>query len=100
MRAIFAKIPGYHLASKMPFHSRIAKGLISYPLTEERIRRIQSEIMVFLPDKDHYVLDTSDFQEVKARLLAAEAPILHRHPAGEDRKNGPVLRRAVNVSLK
>jgi predicted Zn-dependent protease len=99
MRALLSKIPGYRLAGKVPFHSRIAKGLTSYPLTEERIRRIQSEIMIFLPDKQDYVLDTSDFQEVKARLTAAQAPVLHRHHAGDDKKNGPVLRRTVNASM-
>src|SRR5215471_8020187 len=37
--ALFAKIPGYHLASKLPFHHKIARSLSSYPLTEERIER-------------------------------------------------------------
>jgi Zn-dependent protease with chaperone function len=66
-KAAMAKIPGYHFYTSMPFHSRIARGFANYPLTEERIERLQSEIVTFLPT-------------------------LRRHPAGEDNK-GPVLRR-------
>ena len=93
-----AKIPGYHLASKVPFHSGIAKAFANYPLTEERIGRLQTEIATFLPDRKDYVIDTNEFQEIKARLLDSQAPVLH-HRAGEndDNSNGPVLRRAPEV---
>ena len=90
--AAIAKIPGYHLASKMPFHSGIAKGFANYPLTEERIHRLQSEITTFLPDRNDYVIDTDEFQEVKSRLLSAQTPML-RHHAGDEDSKGPVLRR-------
>ena len=76
----------------MPFHTGIAKGFSNYPLTEERIQRLQSEISTFLPNRKDYVLDTDEFQEVKSRLLAAHAPVLHHHNGDEDNK-GPVLRR-------
>ncbi len=90
-----AKIPGYHLASKVPFHSAIAKGFANYPLTEERIGRLQAEIITFLPDRKDYVIDTNEFQEIKARLLASQTPVLHHHAGGSDNdSNGPVLRRA------
>jgi predicted Zn-dependent protease len=92
--AAIAKIPGYHLASKMPFHSGIAKGFANYPLTEERIHRLQSEISAFLPDRKDYIVDTNEFQEVKARLLESQTPILRHHGAnGDDDNKGPVLRR-------
>lgn len=90
--AAMAKIPGYHLASKMPFHSGIAKGFANYPLTEERIHRLQSEIAALLPDRKDYVIDTDEFQDVKARLLSAQTPTLRHHGGDEDNK-GPVLRR-------
>jgi len=91
--AAFAKIPGYHLAMKMPFHEKIARGLASYPLTEERIRRLQSEIATFLPDRKEYVVDTNEFQDIKAHLLSRQGPIqLRRH--GDDDPRAPVLRRA------
>jgi len=90
-----AKIPGYHLASKMPFHSSIAKSFSNYPLTEERIQRLQSDITTFLPTRKDYVLDTDEFQEVKARLLASQTPTL-RHHAGDEDNKGPVLRRSTD----
>ena len=93
-----AKIAGAHLASKIPFHSGIAKGFSNYPLTEERIGRLQAEISTFLPERNDYVIDTNQFQEIKARLLASQAPVLHHH-AGENDGDGkgPVLRRAPEV---
>ena len=87
-----AKIPGYHFASKLPFHSKIARGFANYPLTEERIQHLQSEIPTFLPGRKDYVLDTNEFQEIKTRLLASHAPVL-RHHAGDDDNKGPILRR-------
>jgi predicted Zn-dependent protease len=90
---VLAKIPGYHFASKLPFHSRIAKSFASYPLTEERIQRLHSEIATFLPNRNDYVLDTDEFQEVKSRLLASHAPELRRRKNNDDGGTGPVLRR-------
>ncbi len=96
--AELAKVPGYHLASKLPFHSSIAKGFANYPLTEERIGRLQAEIATFLPDRKDYVIDTNEFQEIKARLLSSQTPVLHHHAGGsDDDNNGPVLRRAPEV---
>lgn len=93
-----SKIPGAHLASKIPFHSGIAKGFSNYPLTEERIGRLQEEIATFLPDRKDYIIDTNEFQEVKARLLASQTLVL-RHHGGEsdDDGKGPVMRRAPEV---
>ncbi len=89
-----AKIPGYHLAAKIPFHSKIAKSFANYPLTEERIGRLQSEIAQYLPNRKDYILDTHEFQEIKARLLASQLPTLRHHPKGDDEDSkGPVLRR-------
>lgn len=93
--AELAKIPGYHLASHVPFHHQLARGLANYPLTEERIQRLESEITEFLPDRKDYILDTQEFQEIKARLLASQTPILRRHPHGDENK-GPVLRRTAD----
>lgn len=94
-QAELAKIPGYHLASHMPFHHQIARGFSNYPLTEERIERLQSEIATYLPTRGNYIIDTDEFQEVKARLLSSRAPVLRRHNAGDDNK-GPVLRRTAD----
>src|SRR5579862_371252 len=93
-----AKVPGARLASKIPFHSGIAKGFSNYPLTEERIERLQEEIATFLPDRKDYVIDTNEFQEVKARLLASQTLVLRHHGVDSDNDSkGPVLRRAPEV---
>jgi predicted Zn-dependent protease len=92
--AMFAKIPGYHFASKLPFHSQVARGLSNYPLLEERIRRLQTEITTFLPDRKDYIVDTNEFHDIKARLLSLQGALqLRRHRDGEDPR-APVLRRA------
>jgi hypothetical protein len=65
--------------------------LANYPLTEERIQRLHSEIAHFLPNRKDYVLDTDEFQEVKSHLLAYQTPVLRHH--GDEDNKGPVLRR-------
>lgn len=97
-KADMAKIPGYHFVTRLPFHSKLAKGLANYPLTEERIDRLQSEIVTFLPMRKDYIVDTDEFQEVKAYLLASQTPTLRRRPAGDDNK-GPVLRRTTDDNI-
>ena len=92
--ANLAKVPGYHLAHKIPFHSKLAKGFANYPETELRIQRLQAEIATFLPNRKDYIVDTGEFQEVKARLLADRIPQLRHHREGEG--NGPVLRRTTS----
>jgi len=92
--AMFAKIPGYHFASKLPFHAQVARGFSNYPLLEERIHRLQTEISTFLPDRRDYIVDTNEFQDIKERLLSLQGPVhLRRHGEDEDPR-APVLRRA------
>jgi predicted Zn-dependent protease len=98
-KADLSKIPGYHFASTLPFHSKIAKGFANYPLTEQRIERLQSEIVSFLPTRKDYIVDTNEFQEVKSHLLASQAPTL-RHHSGEEDNKGPVLRRTTDDNLQ
>ena len=54
----------------------VAKALATHPATEDRIRRAQKEISSLLPDKAEYVVDTSEFQEIKARV----ANLTHERP--------------------
>jgi predicted Zn-dependent protease len=93
MQEMFSKIPGYHLFTKIPFHKQIARSVSSYPLTEERIHQIEAEISTFLPPRRDYVVDTSEFREIKSKLLASEAPVLLRHRAGAEGGKGPILHR-------
>jgi predicted Zn-dependent protease len=73
---------------------KIARAFSNYPPTEERIEKAQTAISTFLPDRNDYVLDTSEFQEVRARLAQADRPVLHRQRPGDAPVAGPVLRRS------
>jgi len=88
----FAQIPGYHFASHLPFHKKIARGFSNYPNMEDRIHRLQSEMVTFLPDRADYIVDTNEFQEIKSRMLSLLSPLqLHRH--SDDDPKAPVLHR-------
>ena len=82
------------VAAKLPLHDQVARAYSSYPPTEERIEKVQSEISTLLPGRSDYVVDTSEFQEVKAKLACANRPILRRHRTGDGPTNVPVLRRS------
>jgi beta-barrel assembly-enhancing protease len=70
---------------------RIGHSYALYPPMESRILRLQTEISKLLPPRNDYVLDTGEFQEVKAQL-GAERLVLHRRRHG-DSTNGPILER-------
>ena len=52
--------------------SFLARSFATHPMTGERIKRAQEEIEKYLPAKENYIVDTSDFEQVKARLEALE----------------------------
>ena len=53
-------------------HNRIAKVFSSHPMTEDRIKMAQQEIAEDLPARPEYIIDSSDFEELKARLSRRE----------------------------
>jgi beta-barrel assembly-enhancing protease len=66
----------------------MARVFSTHPLTEDRIKNVQSLISLF-PDRGEYQLSSSDFAGVKSRLTAAAAssgvadngrPVLRRKP--------------------
>jgi beta-barrel assembly-enhancing protease len=79
--------------AKVPLHEQIERAFANYPPTEDRIAKVQSEISTLLPNRNDYVIDTSEFQDVKAKLAWTDRPILRRPRPGEEASNGPVLRR-------
>jgi beta-barrel assembly-enhancing protease len=93
MHKRMAKLPGYRVMDKLPMHQLLAKIFAGYPKTQERIRRVQNEIATLLPAKSEYIEDTSEFEEVKAKLAWAQRPVLRRHAPGEGNQSRPVLRR-------
>lgn len=65
---IFEKIES--LERRKP--GRVSKYFQSHPPTGDRIVKVQKEIQDLLKDRPQYVVNTSEFDQVKARLLAIE----------------------------
>jgi beta-barrel assembly-enhancing protease len=76
----------------LPLHHQIAQSYALYPSIDERILKLQTEIATMLSCRDEYVSDTSEFEEIKAQV-AADRAVLGRYRTGDNRSNGPVLRR-------
>jgi len=68
----------------------VAKVFASHPMDEDRIKAAEREIQTILQPRPQYIVNTSEFNDVKARLA-----MLHnrRKPEQED-PNRPRLRRA------
>ncbi len=69
----------------------VSKAFSTHPQTPDRIAHSQEEISKILPSRDEYVVTTSEFDEVKARLARIE-----NKRKLNDTKDGkkPTLRRA------
>jgi predicted Zn-dependent protease len=68
----------------------ISKAFETHPQTADRIEKSQEEIRKVLPSKPQYVVTTSEFDEVKARLASIE----NRHKVLDQKDaNKPSLRR-------
>jgi beta-barrel assembly-enhancing protease len=78
----------------------LAKAFDTHPQTPDRIEKTQEEIRKILPSKPQYVVTTSEFDDVKARLASIEnrhkvldqkdanKPTLRRKSSGGDSTNG------------
>jgi predicted Zn-dependent protease len=73
----------------------VAKAFEDHPQTPDRIAASQREIARILPPRDEYVVDTSEFQDVKARLARIENK---RKLKPGEKNNQPTLRRASSSS--
>jgi predicted Zn-dependent protease len=75
----------------------LAKAFDTHPQTAYRIGKTQAEIRKILPAKQQYIVTTSEFDEVKARLAA----IKNKHKLLDEKDgNKPSLRRTSNSSDK
>lgn len=73
----------------------LAKAFATHPQTPDRIEKTQEEIATILPPRNEYIENTSEFNDVKARLAAIE----NRHKVQDDHNpNKPTLRRTANTS--
>ncbi len=52
--------------------SFVAKAFATHPMNADRIKAAQDEIRKYLPDRDEYVVNTSEFEDVKQRLAWLE----------------------------
>ncbi len=75
------------LADEKRSPGSIPKVFNDHPPTPERIDKAEKEIADILPSRDNYVVTTSEFDMVKARLIAYER---RKKPLGA--KDGPTLR--------
>src|ERR1700731_1775111 len=73
----------------------ISKGFDTHPQTADRIEKSQDEIRKILPSKQQYIVTTSEFDDVKARLASIE----NRHKVLDQKDaNKPSLRRTSTSS--
>ncbi|HYX53016.1 MAG TPA: M48 family metallopeptidase [Candidatus Limnocylindrales bacterium] len=78
------------LGAKNEKRNFLAKAFATHPMNADRIRRAQKEIETMLPAKSDYVVDTSEFEDVRAHLFA----LLNSRPLLDTGEvDGPVLRR-------
>jgi predicted Zn-dependent protease len=76
----------------------LAKAFATHPQTPDRITKSQDEIAKVLPARDQYIINTSEFDDVKARLASIEN---RRKLTGPGDKEGrPTLRRTTADNSK
>jgi predicted Zn-dependent protease len=68
----------------------VAKVFENHPQTPDRIEHSEEEIAKILPPKDEYLVTTSEFNDVKARLARLE----NKRRLIDNKKGKPTLRRA------
>jgi predicted Zn-dependent protease len=73
----------------------LAKAFSTHPLTPDRITKSQDEIAKVLPAKDTYVVNTSEFDDVKSRLARIENK---RKIIDDKGDKAPTLRRTAQPS--
>src|SRR5947209_6175665 len=75
----------------------LSKAFDTHPQTPDRIEKSQNEIRKILPAKQQYVVTTSEFDAVKARLASIE----NKHKLLDEKDaNKPSLRRTSNQTDK
>jgi predicted Zn-dependent protease len=85
LTTFFEKIKGLEKAKE----GRVVKAFQTHPQTADRIAKTQIEINTLLPPQMEYRVDTSDFQNTKARLESLE----NRRRIRPENVNRPTLRR-------
>jgi len=79
-------------------HSALAKAFATHPMNADRIKAAQDEIRKYLPDRPEYVVNTSEFDDIKARLISLENARRLGGAKGGDGNRPVLLRRASSSS--
>jgi predicted Zn-dependent protease len=69
----------------------LAKAFSSHPMTPDRVSSAQKEMASVLPSRPEYILNTSEFDQVKTRLAAIENK--RKVQTDKDNSSRPTLRR-------
>ena len=84
--AFFEKIQAQE--KKKP--GKLAVAFSTHPPTQDRIEKTQTNIASILPGRDQYIINTSEFDSIKGKLVAMEN---RKKPADGDKSNKPSLKR-------
>jgi predicted Zn-dependent protease len=76
-------------AQEKKHQSLIAKAFSTHPMTADRVKAAQQDIAEYLPPRPEYIVTTSEFDQVKARL----AQITNRLRLQRGNEARPTLRR-------
>ena len=84
--AFFEKIQAQE--KKKP--GKLAVAFSTHPPTQDRIEKTQANIATILPSREQYVINTSEFDNIKSKLIAMEN---RKKPADGEKSNKPSLKR-------
>jgi predicted Zn-dependent protease len=76
---------------------KLAKAFRTHPPTDDRITKAQQNITTILPERDQYVINTSEFDNIKAKLVAMENA---RRPKKGEKSNRPSLKRRTSGEVE
>jgi predicted Zn-dependent protease len=75
---------------------RLAGFFRTHPSSEDRIELLMDE-QRYLPEKENYIIDSSEFQRVKARLVAIDNAMKAESAGIEVEQKRPTLKRRTNT---
>jgi len=84
--AFFEKIQAQE--KKKP--GKLAVAFSTHPPTQDRIEKTEANIATILPSRDQYIINTSEFDSIKSKLIAMEN---RKKPADGEKSNKPTLKR-------
>jgi predicted Zn-dependent protease len=69
---------------------KLAVAFSTHPPTQDRIEKTETNIASILPNRDQYIINTSEFDSIKGKLIAMEN---RKKPADGEKSNKPTLKR-------